>query len=78
MTASTNMVGPTGGLRYLIGGKSFHIIGETKFGVMANIERSSLTGNNIGSTTRINGNVVTFPAELTGSRGNPQLETSRT
>ncbi len=75
--ANTNLVGPTAGLRYLIGGESFHLIGETKFGLMANLESIEVSGNNIGSTTRVNGQVVTFPAELTGSRGNPQLETQQ-
>ncbi len=64
ITTSSNLVGPTGGLRYLIGGKSFHIIGETKFGVMADFEQIDLSGNNIGSTTRVNGNLVNFPTEL--------------
>jgi hypothetical protein len=77
VTANTNLVGPTAGIRYLIGGDSFHIIGETKFGLMANIETIEVSGNNIGSTTRVNGNIVTFPAELTGARGNPQAETQQ-
>ena len=33
---------------------------------MANFETIDLSGNNIGSTTRVNGNPVTFPTELTG------------
>jgi hypothetical protein len=74
----TNLVGPTGGLRYVIGGKSFHLIGETKFGVMANFEQISLSGNNIGSETRFNGDIVTYPAELTAStQTNPRPETSQ-
>jgi hypothetical protein len=71
---NTNLVGPTAGLHYQVGGNSFHIIGETKFGLMANFETIELSGNNIGSTTRLNGDPVTFPAELTGNRGNPQAE----
>jgi hypothetical protein len=70
----TNLVGPTAGLHYVIGGNSFRLIGETKFGLMANLETISLSGNNIGSTTRVNGNPVTFPAELSGSRGPLQAE----
>ncbi len=62
ISTSSNIVGPTGGLRYLIGGKSFHITGETKFGIMADFEQIGLSGNNIGSTTRINGTPVTFPS----------------
>jgi hypothetical protein len=73
--ATTNLAGPTAGLHYLIGNsEGFHVIGETKFGLMANWETIELSGNNIGSTTRVNGNFVTFPAELTGNRGNPQAE----
>jgi len=64
ISTTSNVVGPTGGLRYLIGGKSFHLIGETKFGVMADFERISLSGDNIGSTTRINGNPVVFQPEV--------------
>jgi hypothetical protein len=63
ISTTSNIVGPTAGLRYLIGGKAFHIIGETKFGVMADFEQIALSGNNIGSTTRINGNPVTFQPE---------------
>jgi hypothetical protein len=63
ISASSNIVGPTGGLRYMLGSKTFHIIGETKFGVMADFEQISLSGDNIGSTTRVNGNVVTFTSE---------------
>jgi len=74
--ANTNLAGPTAGLHYLVGNsEGFHIIGETKFGLMANWETIELSGNNIGSTTRVNGNFVTFPAELTGNNGNPQAET---
>jgi hypothetical protein len=72
--ADTNLVGPTAGLHYVVGGNSFRLIGETKFGLMANIESIELSGNNIGSTTRVNGNTVTFPAELSGSRGSLQAE----
>jgi hypothetical protein len=60
ISTSSNVVGPTGGLRYLVGGQNFHIIGETKFGVMADFEQISVSGNNIGSTTRVNGNGVIF------------------
>ena len=75
---STNLVGPTGGLRYLIGGKSFHLIGETKFGLMANFEQINLSGNNIGSTTRINGSFVNYPQELvTAANPNPSVETQQ-
>jgi hypothetical protein len=75
---SSNVFGPTGGLRYLIGGKSFHLIGETKFGVMADFEQISLSGNNIGSTTRVNGNSVNYPTELvTAQLPNPQPETGQ-
>jgi hypothetical protein len=63
ISTSSNIVGPTGGLRYLIGGKSFHLIGETKFGVMADFEQIALSGNNIGSTTRVNGQPVLFQPE---------------
>ncbi|HEV3298484.1 MAG TPA: hypothetical protein VG055_02535, partial [Planctomycetaceae bacterium] len=73
--ANTNLAGPTAGLHYLIGNSAgFHVTGETKFGLMANWETIELSGNNIGSTTRVNGNFVTFPTELTGNRGNPQME----
>jgi hypothetical protein len=72
---NTNLAGPTAGLHYLIGNsEGFHLIGETRFGLMANWETIELSGNNIGSTTRVNGNFVNFPAELTGNRGNPQAE----
>jgi hypothetical protein len=70
---NTNLVGPTAGLHYQIG-QTFHLIGETKFGLMANIERIELSGNNIGSTTRLNGTPVNFPQELSGSRGTLQAE----
>jgi hypothetical protein len=76
--ATTNLVGPTTGLHYLIGNsEGFHLTGETKFGLMANWETIEINGNNIGSTTRLNGEFVNFPAELTGNRGNPQLETQQ-
>jgi hypothetical protein len=78
ISTSSNVFGPTGGLRYLIGGKSFHLIGETKFGVMADFEQISLSGNNIGSTTRVNGNSVNYPTELvTVQLPNPQPETGQ-
>ena len=67
ISTSSNIVGPTGGLRYLIGGKSFHLIGETKFGVMADFEQIGLSGNNIGSTTRVNGNSCNFQPEAVTS-----------
>jgi hypothetical protein len=71
---NTNLVGPTVGLHYQLGSNSFHLIGESKFGLMANIENIELSGNNIGSTTRLNGTAVNFPAELTGSKGTLQAE----
>ena len=78
ISTSSNVFGPTGGLRYLIGGKSFHIIGETKFGVMADFEQIGLSGNNIGSTTRVNGNPVNYPTELvTAALPNPSPETGQ-
>ncbi len=71
---NTNLVGPTFGLHYQLGSNSFHLIGESKFGLMANYETIELSGNNIGSTTRLNGTPVNFPAELTGNKGALQAE----
>jgi hypothetical protein len=71
---NTNLVGPTIGLHYQIGGDKFHLIGETKFGLMANFETMEISGNNIGNLTRVDGTAVVFPAELTGSRGPVQAE----
>jgi hypothetical protein len=70
---NTNLFGPTIGLHYKIG-QTFRLIGETKFGLLANFETMELSGNNIGSTTRLNGNVANFPQELSGSRGTLQAE----
>jgi hypothetical protein len=65
----------------VLGSKSFHLIGETKFGIMANFEQINLSGNNIGSETRFNGDIVNYPAELTASAGpastNPRAETGQ-
>jgi len=40
----TNLVGPTAGFKYELGGKKFKIWGATKFGVMANMEEMSVYG----------------------------------
>jgi hypothetical protein len=61
----SNVFGPNVGLRYQMGGSHLRLIGETKVGVMADFESISLSGDNIGNTTRVNGNSVTWPAELT-------------
>ena len=48
------MVGPEIGVRYDLGGKKFKLWGQTKFGILANSERTRLSGDNIGMVTRQN------------------------
>lgn len=50
----SDMVGPEIGLRYDLGGKKFKLWGQTKFGVLANNERTRMSGDNIGMVTRQN------------------------
>ena len=48
----SHLAGPTVGLAYDLGrGKNFRILGETTFGLLANHQRTVLTGNNIGEQT---------------------------
>lgn len=50
----SDMVGPEIGVRYDLGGKKFKLWGQTKFGILANSERTRLSGDNIGMVTRQN------------------------
>jgi hypothetical protein len=66
---TTHLTGPEVGLDYSLGGKEFRIVGHTKVGVMANFERISLKGNNIGDANNI-GNAIDL-ADLNDIMANP-------
>ena len=53
-SAYSHLVGPEGGLSYIIGGDRFRIGGKTQFGLMANFEKINLSGDNVFPTTRQN------------------------
>jgi hypothetical protein len=46
-SVTSNLVGPTIGLRYDLGGKHLKFWGQSKFGVMANIQHSSIASQNL-------------------------------
>jgi len=48
----STLIGPEIGLRYELGGRKFKLWGQTKLGVLANREKISMRGDNIGMTTR--------------------------
>lgn len=52
--AQSHLAGPEVGVSYEFGRPtaSFRFVGETRFGVLANIERIKVSGRNIGMTTR--------------------------
>ena len=50
---TSHLTGPEVGLNYSLGSKSFRLTGHTKFALMANFERLSLKGNNIGDANNI-------------------------
>lgn len=69
---TSNLVGPTIGLRYDLGGDKFKIWGQSKFGVMANIERDVVGSTNFAQIMQFN-NTNT---NLTGNPGHPLFSTS--
>jgi hypothetical protein len=61
--AVSHLIGPEIGLQYDIGGKRVKLRGHTKFALLANFEKMSLKGNNIGEANAIGQNInVTDPA----------------
>lgn len=46
-STTSNLVGPVLGLRYDVGGDKFKIWGQSKFGLMANIERLNVSSANV-------------------------------
>jgi hypothetical protein len=48
-STTSNLVGPTLGLRYDLGGDNFKIWGQSKVAVAANAEKMIVAGSNVGS-----------------------------
>lgn len=85
--ARSHLAGPEIGVQYGIDGNRFRLEGQTTFGVMANYERLTLNGDNIGMTTRPGNFIQPTTQNITPNSFNdieththvsPMLETSLT
>lgn len=75
----TDLVGPSVGLKYEMGGKKFKIWGQTKVAVAANIEEMRVFGQNAISFSELASGIqppVTFDTSRSHTRISPILDTS--
>jgi len=71
-SVTNNLVGPVLGLRYDLGGEKFKLWGQSKFGVMADIESRSVSSSNLGQFKVAFPEAVIEPNVLPGpAAGNP-------
>jgi hypothetical protein len=76
-SVTNNLVGPTLGLRYDVGGDKFKIWGQSKFGVMADIESRSVSSSNLNQFKIAVPEVVIDPNVLPGPAAGQSVRPTR-